>query len=465
MSLSRPPIGGTRKEFNDWYEELWEVIEGDDGTTTTVSSSGGVELVQAGSGISVTGTTARPIISATGGSGTGDVVGPASSTDEGVVRWDGTTGKLLQNISKVKIDDNGFTKIDVVTEEGLRVTSTLGAGTGNNLVLIETTNSLWDRPLLRIIDNSSAGGAANIRLDSTGGTPDIEFVMSSGGVVSPDGKFEIDLSSNGKKIRINSRNAADNSFEPILSVMRYADGGGMLIGGAFDTPSAMLETVKVGSMWLLACSTDASTNSGDHFKIINSGAMTFNERGSAVDSRFEGDTDANLFVTDGTNDRVNIGLAAGDAAATKKLNVYGEIRAGKASTVTGRISLGKSSAAGYTVIEGSAPGSDVTATIPAVTGTFAYINSTGLGGMTVDGLTFVDAGNIAFNTTTGTKIGTATTQKLGFWNKTPIVQPTTGITTAAFVVGAGTAVNDASTFGGYTLGKIAAALINVGILA
>lgn len=38
-------------------------------------------------------------------------------------------------------------------------------------------------------------------------------------------------------------------------------------------------------------------------------------------------------------------------------------------------------------------------------------------------LTFADAMNIAFNTTTGTKIGTATTQKIGFYNATPIVQP------------------------------------------
>jgi hypothetical protein len=31
--------------------------------------------------------------------------------------------------------------------------------------------------------------------------------------------------------------------------------------------------------------------------------------------------------------------------------------------------------------------------------------------------------NIALGTTTGTKIGTATTQKLGFYNATPVVQP------------------------------------------
>ena len=39
-------------------------------------------------------------------------------------------------------------------------------------------------------------------------------------------------------------------------------------------------------------------------------------------------------------------------------------------------------------------------------------------------LTIADAGNVIVNATTGTKIGTATTQKLGFYNATPVVQPT-----------------------------------------
>jgi hypothetical protein len=39
-------------------------------------------------------------------------------------------------------------------------------------------------------------------------------------------------------------------------------------------------------------------------------------------------------------------------------------------------------------------------------------------------LHLADAGDITVGTTTGTKIGTATTQKLGFYNATPVVQPT-----------------------------------------
>jgi hypothetical protein len=50
--------------------------------------------------------------------------------------------------------------------------------------------------------------------------------------------------------------------------------------------------------------------------------------------------------------------------------------------------------------------------------------SLGLGTTTPSSLLHLgDAGNITVGTTTGTKIGTATTQKLGFYNATPVVQP------------------------------------------
>lgn len=39
-------------------------------------------------------------------------------------------------------------------------------------------------------------------------------------------------------------------------------------------------------------------------------------------------------------------------------------------------------------------------------------------------VTFADAANIAVDTTTGTKIGTATSQKIGFFNATPVTQRT-----------------------------------------
>jgi hypothetical protein len=61
------------------------------------------------------------------------------------------------------------------------------------------------------------------------------------------------------------------------------------------------------------------------------------------------------------------------------------------------------------------------------------------------GFTMDDGANIALNTTTGTKLGTAVGQKLGFWNATPIVQPAAagqGAVTAT--VGSAVATNSAT---------------------
>lgn len=73
--------------------------------------------------------------------------------------------------------------------------------------------------------------------------------------------------------------------------------------------------------------------------------------------------------------------------------------------------------------------------------------------------------NIILGTTTGTKIGTAATQKLGFWNATPIVQPTTAIGAATLINLGGTTLTDTDTFDGYTLKQIVKALRDAGILA
>lgn len=60
----------------------------------------------------------------------GDVVGPASSTDNAIARWDGTTGKLLQN-SLVTISDLGAVA-GALTYNGAKI---LGEPPGGNFIL------------------------------------------------------------------------------------------------------------------------------------------------------------------------------------------------------------------------------------------------------------------------------------------------------------------------------------------
>jgi hypothetical protein len=93
------------------------------------------------------------------------------------------------------------------------------------------------------------------------------------------------------------------------------------------------------------------------------------------------------------------------------------------------------------------------------------INNVAMLTVTSTTITVTDAIDLAFDTTTGTKIGTATGQKISFWNKTPIIQPTTGITGSTLVSNGGTTITSTDTFGGYTLQQLAAVIRNTGLAA
>ena len=79
--------------------------------------------------------------------------------------------------------------------------------------------------------------------------------------------------------------------------------------------------------------------------------------------------------------------------------------------------------------------------------------------------------DLIIGTSTGTKIGTAATQKIGFFNATPVVQQSGVDEGTGFTAGSGTAVNDVSTFTGnvgstaYRINDIVKALKQLGLLA
>jgi hypothetical protein len=89
-------------------------------------------VLTAGTGISTSGTYPNFTITNTSPSLGGDVVGPASATDNAVARYDTTTGKLIQN-SLVIIDDTGsVTGVNALTAESLTVNNNATFGTSNS---------------------------------------------------------------------------------------------------------------------------------------------------------------------------------------------------------------------------------------------------------------------------------------------------------------------------------------------
>lgn len=156
---------------------------------------------------------------------------------------------------------------------------------------------------------------------------------------------------------------------------------------------------------------------------------------------------ASIYVND-------IQIVNGDGVIVAPVSIPGSLAVAGTLSSTGNFSVNGNftvaAASGNTVIAGT-------------------LHVTGVS--TLAGVSMTDATNVVLGTTTGTKFGTSTTQKIGFYNATPVVQPATTGTTTGFTAGSGTAVNDDSTFTGgtgataYRISDMVLAMKNLGILA
>lgn len=97
--------------------------------------------------------------------GTGDVVGPASATDNAIVRFDGTTGKLIQNSAVTVADTTGLISGAIFGNTGLNVQDTnashnLNLKPGSDLTANRTltlTTGDADRTLTLSADSTISG--------------------------------------------------------------------------------------------------------------------------------------------------------------------------------------------------------------------------------------------------------------------------------------------------------------------
>ena len=148
-----------------------------------------------------------------------------------------------------------------------------------------------------------------------------------------------------------------------------------------------------GYIWLGTATTGNST--------VQIGPTSFNTTVRTHTLKAAGRSSFGAYTGAGHHLKIAAGEADGTNLAGGNLTLYGG--QGTGTGAGGSVVI-------QTALAGSS-GSSLNSLVDRLT-----IDSTGL-------FTFADACNMAFNGTTGTKIGTGVDQKIGIWNATPIVQP------------------------------------------
>ena len=111
-------------------------------------------------------------------SGSGNVVGPGLSTDNAVVRWDGTTGLLIQNSGVIINDANAVSGVTQLDVDNIRIDGNIISSTNTNGDINFSPNGTGRNLLnarLTIQDVNASGQQVTYRLYNTNNT------ASSGG--------------------------------------------------------------------------------------------------------------------------------------------------------------------------------------------------------------------------------------------------------------------------------------------
>jgi len=137
--ISATATGGSGNTF--------DTIQTDAGTSPVASGASTLTLTSSDASVIITGNAGTDTVDFSVVAGSGDVSGPASSTDNAIVRFDGLTGKLIQN-SVATLSDAGLLSTANVTVTNMTAGSVIFAGTGgaisqdNSALYYEDTNNL-----------------------------------------------------------------------------------------------------------------------------------------------------------------------------------------------------------------------------------------------------------------------------------------------------------------------------------
>jgi len=341
----------------------------------------------------------------------------------------------------------------------------------------------------------------------------MNHTVSTGGATIA-GIFQAGTSQSGALVELRDVSATTLADFTASAAFRFPDGSVSAPGIAmFNSPSTGFYRSAANELSLSINGTQKYIMAGSSFKLKSANMYFSNNFGFLVADN--GGTDRDMFYADTSNNLVfgatgyswnsirfcfasvtpslsasSLGIAISGATVQTNMSVTSKGPGifglnGGSSSVTYGVSIG-GSAGDYGVIgfnTGFGAGTTRTYLASDVAGWFEFTNvggfkyftaASGTAGNSITGtsrlelsttaLTLNDI-NMVLGTTTGTKIGTATTQKLSLWNATPIVQPTTAVAAATFVTNTSLIANDTATFDGYTIGQVVKALRNIGILA
>ena len=371
----------------------------------------GTSYLIAGSGITISSASNGAVTISTG-AGAGDVVGPASATDNAIVRFDQTTGKLIQN-SGVTISDE---TANAITVAGSATATTIslfnstattvnafGAGTAISIGAAAGTTTFAGSGSIQ--GTLGVAGATSLNGNVTLGDASADTITVNGTMtVTPNATFTGDIAVNGGDITTTSTGTATvfntnatalNMGGAATTMQVGATNVAMAVGGAGSGTSTI--TAATGSFGrVLASSTSTFTGQTTHNGGISTttfaasstaqfiGAATFS--GTTTHTNTTNNFNA-LAVTGSLGVNVTSGVQIGGAlGVTGSAGFNGSVTLGDASADTVTVN-GTTTFAGAAVTTTFAGSGSIQGTL-GVAGATSLNGNVTLGDASADTITF-----------------------------------------------------------------------------
>lgn len=238
-------------------------------------SAGAMTWLTMGTNLTITGTT----LDATGGAGGGDAL-----TTNPLSQFAATTSAELGGVIS---DETGSGALVFGTSPTIATPSFTGSVNSAGALILGGafgTPVAVTVPSMTLLTNNNLSTGIEIRNDSTGTVADSRFALAD----TTGNYLAFSLPSTG------------NTGTALFGMARATTA--FLFNNGGTTRDLAIGTLGAKAVVLGA-------NNSERIRIASDGTVVVNENGASVDTRIEGDTDANLVFVDASTDRVGIGTA------------------------------------------------------------------------------------------------------------------------------------------------------------